>query len=96
MYLFLLVLLRRLIPLAAERVDTPVAARDIMRVKIIEIPPQASEQILTRFEQHVHLIAEPVLQEIDVLLHIPRAVSGRDDGYLGLKEERERLFPLMG
>jgi hypothetical protein len=96
MHFFLLVSLSGLVSLAAESVYSPVTACDIMWVEIVEVPAQASEQILARLKQYVHLVAEPLVQKVDVLLHIPGAVAGRDNWNLGLEEQRERFLPLVG
>ncbi len=95
MHLLVFLLLCSFISLATESVHTPVAARNVMRVKVVKIPSQTPEEVLARLEQHVHFIAESLVQKVHILLHIPWTVSSCDDWYLRLEEERQRLFPFV-
>lgn len=65
-------LLCRLVALATERVDAPVAAVDIVRIQVIEIPAQTTKEVLSGFKKDVHLVSKSLFQEIYVLLHVPR------------------------
>lgn len=94
-HLNLLFLLGCLVALSTESVHTPVTASNIMGVKIIQIPPQAPEQVLAWLEQDIHLVTVALRQMVDVLLYVPWRVTGGDDGDLGLEEQRECLFPFV-
>lgn len=95
MYLCLFLFPCSLVPLSSESINAPVATRSIMRIKVVQIPPQTPEDILTWLEKHVHLISEALVQVVDVLLHIPRAVASRNDGAFGFEKEGERFLPFV-
>jgi hypothetical protein len=84
-----------LVSLSAESIHAPVTARDIMRVEIVQVPSQTSEQVLARLKQYVHLVAVTLRQVIYILLYIPRRVTSSDDGHLSLEKQRQSLFPLV-
>ncbi|KAE8848664.1 hypothetical protein HRS9122_02680 [Pyrenophora teres f. teres] len=61
MHFLLLFLLHSLIPLTPEGIHAPVTTRNIMRIEIIKIPPQAPEQILAWLKQNVHFISKALV-----------------------------------
>lgn len=95
MHLDFLFFLGCLVSLSTESIHAPVTARNVMRVEIVQVPSQTSEQVLTRLKQDVHLVAVTLRQVIYILLYIPRRVTSSDDGYLGLEKQRQSLFPLV-
>lgn len=86
---------KRNIPLASERPDAPVTAANILRVKVIDIPPQTPEDILARLQQDIKLAARLLAHPLNIPLHVELRVPRRDDGHLGLEQLRERLLPLV-
>ena len=66
-----------------------------MRIQIVEIPSQTSEDILTRFEQHIKLPSAFLVDPVNVPLHVPLRVSSADDRDLGLQQLWERFLPFV-
>lgn len=83
------------IPLASERPQTPVSARDIMRIQIIQIPAQTAEDILAAFKEDVKFASTLLIDPIDVALHVKWGVSRAEDRNLGLQKLREGFCPLV-
>jgi hypothetical protein len=71
-----------LVPLSSEAPDAEVAAADITRIQIVQVPPQTPEPVLTGLDQQVHLASRFLLHPVDVPLHIEVGVSGANDGHL--------------
>lgn len=86
MHFLLLFLLHSLVSLAAEGINTPITTRDVMRIKVVEVPPQTPEQVLSWLEQDIHLISESLVQKVDILLQISWRVACCNDGNLCFEE----------
>jgi hypothetical protein len=66
-----------------------------MWIEIVQVPPQTPKQILARLKQHIQLVSETLVQVVNVLLHVPWAIPCRDDGALGLEQERKCFLPFV-
>lgn len=66
-----------------------------MRVQIVQIPPQAAEQVLPRLKHEIDLSAAPIHNPPHIPLHIPVRVPRAQDRDLRLQQVRERLCPLV-
>ena len=66
-----------------------------MRIQIVEIPSQTSEDILTRFEQHIKLPSAFLVDPVNVPLHVPLRVARADNRDLGLQQLWERFLPFV-
>lgn len=66
-----------------------------MRIQIIQIPPQAAEDILSRLDEQIEFSAALLVHPVDVTLHVPLRVPRADDGHFGLQELRNGFFPFV-
>lgn len=64
-----------------------------MRVQIIQIPPQTTEDVLPRFQQDISFTPALFANPVNVSLHVPLRVSRADDWDLCLQQLRESLLP---
>src|SRR5436309_1887052 len=73
------------IPLSSKRPNTPIATTDVLRIQVIQIPPQASEPILSWLHEEINFTSALIHHPLPVTLHVPFGVSGADDWDFGLK-----------
>ena len=83
------------IPLASKRPHAPVTSTNILRIQVVQIPPQAAEPVLAGLHEHVKLSRGRLVDPVNVALHILLRVARDDNGRLGLEEQGERLLPLV-
>lgn len=63
------------IPLAAEAPYAPIAAADVGRIQVVQIPLQAPEFVLARFHQYVDLGPDLFLHPLYIAVHVPLCVA---------------------
>ena len=84
-----------LISLSSEAPNTIVAAADITRIQVVQVPPQTPESVLARFDQQIHLSSRLLLHPLDVTLHVELCVSSADDGHLHVQELGQSFLPFV-
>lgn len=83
------------IPLPAESPHAPIAAADVGRIPIVQIPPQTAEFVLARLHQQVDLARHLVHHPLPIAVHVPLRVACAQHRHLGLQQQRHRLLPLV-
>ena len=66
-----------------------------MRIHIIQIPPQAAEDILTRLKEDIKLTGTLFVHPIDIALHVPLRVTRTQNRHLSLQQLGQGLCPLV-
>lgn len=84
------------IPLSSECPGSPVAACDVLRIQVVEIPPLTSEYVLAGLHEDVKLASTSLVNPVNVSLHVELRVASSNDWSFGLKQQRYRLRPLVG
>jgi hypothetical protein len=85
-----------LVPLSSEAPDAKVAAANITRIQVVQVPPQTPKPVLARLDQQVHLASCFLLHPFDIPLHVEVGVAGANDGHLHVEELGKGLLPLVG
>lgn len=83
------------IPLPAESPHAPIAAADVGRIQIVQIPPQTAEFVLARFHQQVDLARHLFRHPPPIAVHVPLRVARAQHRHLGLQQLRQRLLPFV-
>lgn len=95
LFLSLLGVSIRLVPLSTETPHAKVATANIARIQIVEIPPQTPEPVLARLDEQIHLATGLRLDPFDVALHVEFCVAGANDGDLHVQKLGQSLLPLV-
>ena len=84
-----------LVLLSSECPDTPVGASHIIRLEIVEIPPQAPEAVLARLQQQIILALGLLINPLPVAFHVPLGVTSANDGDFRLEQLGKCLLPVV-
>lgn len=66
-----------------------------MRVQVVQIPPQTTENILAWLKKYVEFTSAFLANPVDIPLHVPLCVPSGNDRDLGLQKLWQSFFPLM-